>query len=296
MQMKKQYDDERKAQEELAEKHQDVVGRAEDKKLASKIQTTFYCPSSKAALEGIGFTVRTYLVDIHPDLGKVPMSCMKFEVSTQWKHLFKEFILELGWANVLGKWALYAKMAACVPIELIFGLPERISISLCAGGSIEFRLWSDCPQVKGVSMTGGAWLSITGSVKFWYELVSFDVTLKVGVEVGMDWFGEFETECLTEKEEGNRRRRKYTRRRLKTTCTRIQDCDEYVKGYFKTIVAVNFFGIEIDATVSLEMKYWTKKKNIEYFIKFGTNYDPTGYAGYYEIYSACLYRQQLYDY
>lgn len=289
--MQKKYEAARIDQEELAQNRKDFVGMAEDKQLAEKIEI-FDCPDSEIALQGGGFKVETYLAEISPDLGTSLVSCMKFEVSS-----FFDFTLEFGWAIIGNKFALYIKLAACVPIELIFGLPPFVSVELCVDGSIEFRLWSDCPQVEGVSMTGQATISITGGVTMWEWFmggVGFSVTLEIGIEVGVDWVGEVETTCLTEKTEGNRRRRVFARRRMKTTCIRNQDCDSYVKGWFSVIVEVWAFIFGVDATVSMEMKYWTKKKNIEYWIKVETNLQPWSSEPD-EILNECIYRQQLKD-
>jgi len=275
------YDEDKAEQEKLEEQAPPEDRRfvKDTEKLSSDIKTKFTCPTFPGPQDFNPFKMTYYPMQVKADLW-VTAKCIKFTWDTK---RFGKFLLEFGWAKIEGKYAMYIKLQICAPLQQMFGIPPPISVEVCIGGGIEFRLWSECPQVKGTQMTGFAFMSFSTALDFEaFSIVFFSVEL--GVKVGMDWYKAKTKNCWKAKEEGAWRRRR-NRRRTKRKCHYAEACDNYVKGYLN-LETFYYTWIKIQ----LEYRYWVKKKVSEIFINLFAHTILFGWA---EAYSKCVYRRKV---
>jgi len=269
-----------KQQEELAKTRQDRAGIAADQKMAEKVKLTFNCPG------WFGLGIQSYEAEVLPGKPWSLFTCMKFGGDAK---SFGAFVLEFGWTSVFGKYAIYVKLETCVPIGLIFGIPPFLYCKFCVGGGIQFRLWSDCPQVDGVSMMGSAFMKLEAGFEVWFASCSASVSIEI--EVGTGWYMAKTKDCRDVITEGPNRRRRKNRRREKYECTLAQACDVYVAGRATGHADAKIVGVSVAAKVTLEIKYWIKKKQIE--IKIICACQQLFSVAWYEAYSKTIYRKKI---
>jgi hypothetical protein len=186
---------------------------------------------------------------------KGPAICVRWDIKIP---KMGDFVLEIGWVFVVSGFGVWLSLESCANVGLTFGLPPKLRIEACLGGKIQVGTASPCPQVRGVYISGKAFMKLDLSLDFWICRISL-ASLEIGVESGCGWY-DVEKSCWWKKGEGSRRRRWWTRRRRNTRKCHYKDaCDIYIKGYVKLTILI--------VRGTLDFCYWVKNKVFEITLK-----------------------------
>lgn len=200
--------------------------------------------------------------------------CVRFDFDTPKGY----FLFEIGWMRVAAAYAFWMKLALCIDLSTLWGIPPPLEVEKCIGGRIDFAFKSSCPQVKGISIKGKAYMSYDLALDFWICRIVF-AKVELGVEAGIGW-ASIATRCWWVRFEGARRRRWYTRRRAHQRCNYRNDCDIYVKGYIEVTLAIT--------KCKLEFVYWCKNKVFQIWLRL-----YAWYLKWYEAYAQILYQRSF---
>merc|ERR1711937_1003495 len=125
--------------------------------------------------------------------------CVRFD----FKLWSGDFILEIGWMRIAAAFAFWMKLALCIDLGILWGIPKPLYAEFCIGCRIVFA------------------------------------SLKLGFEAGVGW-AKIATHCWWYNYDGWRRRRRWWTRRRRSwrSCNFRSDCDIYVKGYIELTIAI----------------------------------------------------------
>jgi len=204
--------------------------------------------------------------------------CVRFDIAEVVDHGLP-FKWEIGWMNIGGGFAIWLKLESCIDLQTLFGIGPPLFAEICIGGEINFGTESPCPQVKGIVISGSAWIVFEIGLDFWIcKIVFANITL--GFEAGLDW-ATLATRCWWVHNEGLSRRRWWTRRRRAwRRCNFRNDCDIYVKGWVEITLLI--------IRAKLEFVYWVKNKELQILLTL------SAWAfKWWEAFSTCVYRRHF---
>jgi len=191
-----------------------------------------------------------------------------------------DFILEIGWMRIASAFAFWMKLALCIDLGTLWGIPAPLFAEFCIGGRIDFSFSSPCPQVKGIFISGSAYMVFEIGLDFWICRIVF-ASLKLGFEAGLGW-ATIATQCWWVHNDGWRRRRRWWTRRRRNWrgCNYRNDCDIYVKGYVELTILI--------VKAKLEFVYWCKNKIFQIWIRL-----YAWFWKWHEAYAMCVYQRNF---